>query len=279
MKIYTTIKETTAAIRALKNDGKSIGFVPTMGALHAGHLSLLERSVEENDVSVCSIFVNPIQFNNAKDLEKYPRTLETDSKMLEETGCDIIFAPSVDEMYPEKAKEVYDFGQLESVMEGAHRPGHFNGVAIVVKRLFEICLPDRAYFGEKDFQQLAIIKSMTEQLDLPVEIIGCPIIREPDGLAMSSRNVRLTNVERKIAPEIYKTLKQLKQQAGNEPLELLLEKATKYLNSLPGMKVEYLQVAEERSLLPVLNDEDDGINRAFVALFLGQVRLIDNLKL
>lgn len=279
VQIYTTIKETTAAIKALKDDGKSIGFVPTMGALHAGHLSLLERSVEENDISVCSIFVNPIQFNNPKDLEKYPRTLETDSKMLKEAGCDIIFAPAVEEMYPEKAKEVYDFGPLESVMEGAHRPGHFNGVAVVVKRLFEICLPDRAYFGEKDFQQLAIIKAMTQQLDLPIEIIGCPIIREADGLAMSSRNVRLTTKERKIAPEIYNTIEDIKHKAGREPLERVLEDATAYLNSLSGMKVEYLQVADEHRLMPVLHWEDDRKKRVFVALFLGEVRLIDNLKL
>lgn len=279
MQIYTTINETTAAVKALKEKGKSIGFVPTMGALHAGHLSLLKRSVEENDISICSIFVNPIQFNNAGDLEKYPRTLENDSKMLEEAGCDIIFAPSVEEMYPEKAKEVYDFGPLETVMEGAHRPGHFNGVAVVVKRLFDICLPDRAYFGEKDFQQLAILKAMTQQFDLPIEIIGCPIIREADGLAMSSRNVRLTPEERIIAPEIYKTLEHIKLVVDLEPIEQVLASATTYLNSLPGMKVEYLLVADEHRLMPVLHRDNDRMKRVFVALFLGEVRLIDNLKL
>jgi pantoate--beta-alanine ligase len=279
MLVFTSIKEVRSYIQSLKDEGKSVGFVPTMGALHLGHLSLLERSVKENDVSVCSIFVNPIQFNNASDLKKYPRTLQEDSRMLEQGGCDIVFSPSVDEMYPEAASETYDFGQLELVMEGAHRPGHFNGVAVVVKRLFDICIPSRAYFGKKDFQQLMIIRAMTDQLNLPVEIIGCPIIREADGLAMSSRNVRLSSEERAIAPTIYKTLKKISRNKGNEPLAKLLDEEKKFLNSLPDMDVEYLQVVNENTLMPLSAWDNKVPQRVFVAMFLGEVRLIDNLKI
>jgi pantoate--beta-alanine ligase len=276
---FTSIKEVRSHIQSLKDEGKSVGFVPTMGALHPGHLSLLERSVKENDVSVCSIFVNPIQFNNASDLEKYPRTLQEDSRMLEQGGCDIVFSPSVDEMYPEAASETYDFGQLELVMEGAHRPGHFNGVAVVVKRLFDICIPSRAYFGKKDFQQLMIIRAMTDQLNLPVEIIGCPIIREADGLAMSSRNVRLSSSERAIAPTIYRTLKKISRNKGDIPLAKLLDEARQYLDALPGMDMEYLQVVNENTLMPLSAWDNKVPQRVFVAIFLGEVRLIDNLKI
>ena len=279
MLVFTSIKEVRSYIQSLKGKGKSVGFVPTMGALHAGHLSLLKRSVEENDISVSSIFVNPIQFNNASDLKKYPRTMEQDCRMLEGQGCDIVFSPSVDEMYPEAASETYDFGQLELVMEGAHRPGHFNGVAVVVKRLFDICIPSKAYFGEKDFQQLMIIRAMTDQLGLPVEIIGCPIIREVDGLAMSSRNLRLSSEERAIAPAIYRTLRKISQKGRNEPLASLLNEAKQYLNSHSGMDVEYLQVVDENTLMPLSDWDDEVCGRVFVALFLGDVRLIDNLKI
>ena len=279
MVVYTSIKDFQSAIRQHRADGHSIGFVPTMGALHRGHISLLEQSIKENDITIVSIFINPIQFNNKQDLEKYPRTLENDCKKLEEAGCNIVFAPSAGEMYPEEVKEHYDFGQLEKVMEGEHRPGHFNGVAVVVKRLFDICMPNKAYFGEKDFQQLAIIKALVEQENMPLEIIGCPIIREEDGLAMSSRNVRLSPEERSIAPEIFKSLNWIKQQAGERSIGEIVILAEEKLDTMPGMKVEYICIADENTLMPVQSwDEADNI-RAFIALFMGDVRLIDNLKI
>ncbi|MCK5765773.1 MAG: pantoate--beta-alanine ligase [Bacteroidales bacterium] len=279
MIVYTSIKDIQSAIRQHRADGHSIGFVPTMGALHRGHISLLEQSIKENDINIVSIFINPIQFNNKQDLEKYPRTLEDDCKKLEEAGCSIVFAPSAGEMYPEEVKEHYDFGQLEKVMEGEHRSGHFNGVAVVVKRLFDICMPNKAYFGEKDFQQLAIIKALVEQENMPLEIIGCPIIREEDGLAMSSRNVRLSPEERSIAPEIFKSLNWIRQQAGERSIGEILILAEEKLNAMPGMKVEYICIADEDTLMPVQSwDEADNI-RAFIALFMGDVRLIDNLKI
>ena len=249
-----------------------------MGALHEGHLSLLRQAMEENDISICSIFVNPIQFNNEQDLSKYPRTLDDDCKKLEKAGCSLVFAPLVEEMYPDDVSEKFDFGPLQEVMEGAHRPGHFNGVAVVVKRLFEICLPHRAYFGEKDFQQLMIIKALVKQVNLPVEIIGCPIIREDDGLAMSSRNARLSPEERVNAAFIYKALSKIKLRAGQKPLEDILSRITERLNSVPGMEVEYLQVADENTLLPIKYWDDAENIRVFAATFLGETRLIDNLK-
>ncbi len=279
MIVYSSIKDIQSAIRQHRADGHSIGFVPTMGALHRGHISLLEQSIKENDITIVSIFINPMQFNNKQDLEKYPRTLEDDCEKLEEAGCNIVFAPSAGEMYPEEVKEHYDFGQLEKVMEGEHRPGHFNGVAVVVKRLFDICMPNKAYFGEKDFQQLAIIKALVEQENIPLEIIGCPIIREEDGLAMSSRNVRLSPEERSIAPEIFKSLNWIKQQAGERSIGEIEILAEEKLDTTPGMKVEYICIADENTLMPVQSwDEADNI-RAFIALFMGDVRLIDNLKI
>ncbi len=278
MKVFQTIEGIQKEIQDQRNKGLSIGFVPTMGALHDGHLSLLEHSIADNDISVCSIFVNPIQFNNEQDLDKYPRTLDDDCRKLEEAGCDLVFVPSVEEMYPDKVTEEYDFGQLERVMEGAHRPGHFNGVAVVVKRLFEICLPDKAYFGEKDFQQLMIIKALVQQENMPVEIIGCPIIREDDGLAMSSRNVRLSEEHRKNAPLIYKALSKIRDRAGQKPIDAIMMNIKERLNSVPEMKVEYLKIVDESTLLQVETwDEAENI-RVFIAIFLGEIRLIDNLK-
>ncbi len=278
MKIFNTVDGIRDEVHALRAKGLSIGFIPTMGALHEGHLSLLRQAMEENDISICSIFVNPIQFNNEQDLSKYPRTLDDDCKKLEKAGCSLVFAPSVEEMYPDDVSEKFDFGPLQEVMEGAHRPGHFNGVAVVVKRLFEICLPHRAYFGEKDFQQLMIIKALVKQVNLPVEIIGCPIIREDDGLAMSSRNARLSPEERVNAAFIYKALSKIKLRAGQKPLEDILSRITERLNSVPGMEVEYLQVADENTLLPIKYWDDAENIRVFAATFLGETRLIDNLK-
>ena len=279
MKIIESINEIHSEVLNLRIKGFSIGFVPTMGALHEGHLSLLRASIAENDITISSIFVNPIQFNNKQDLEKYPRTFEEDCRRLEQAGCDIIFAPSVGEMYPEEVKTTYDFGQLEQLMEGEHRPGHFNGVAVVVKKLFDICLPHKSYFGEKDFQQLMIIRELVKKVNLDIEIIGCPIIREADGLAMSSRNTRLSPHERSIAPEIFKTLIRMKEQAVSTPIVQVLEEAQSDLESHPEINIEYIQIVDEETLLPVRAWREAQNTRIFIALFLGDVRLIDNMKL
>ena len=279
MELFYTIRKINSAVADMKSRGLSVGFVPTMGALHKGHLSLLQRSKDENEISLCSIFVNPIQFNNKHDLEKYPRNLEEDCRKLEQAGCDIVFAPSVDEMYPEEVKIQYDFGQLDKVMEGKHRPGHFNGMAVVVKKLFDICIPHKAYFGEKDFQQLVIVRDLVKMENISVKVIGCPIIREDDGLALSSRNMHLSAHERNIAPEIYQTLIWMKQQAGKESMDQVLQQANQKLASHPEIKIEYVEMADEETLLPVSDWNSAGNIRAFIALFLGEVRLIDNMRI
>ena len=281
MIIYTTVKETQKTISALRETGKSIGFVATMGALHEGHLSLIRRSKKENDITVCSIFVNPIQFNNKEDLIRYPRTLEKDCRLLENEGCDFVFAPDMEEMYPggEKPKVEVDFGMLDKVMEGKFRPGHFNGVAIVVKRLFDIIDPSRAYFGKKDFQQLAVIKHLVKTMKLPLEIVSCDTVREPDGLAMSSRNMRLTVAQRMIAPHIYHVLRSVKEKAGIVPVKKLKSWAILKIHEKQELRVEYLEVDDKDTLLP-LNDwsaRDRAV--ALAAVYLGDVRLIDNIEL
>jgi pantoate--beta-alanine ligase len=279
MKVFHTISETVFFVTNLKQQGKTIGFVPTMGSLHKGHLTLVAKARAENDIIICSIFVNPIQFNNPEDLAKYPRTPEADLTLLNEAGCDIVFVPSEKEMYPEPDSTVYDFGKLDKVMEGRFRPGHFNGVAIVVRRLFEIALPDTAYFGEKDFQQVAIIKKMVQMFDLPVQIVPCPIIRESDGLAMSSRNQRLLPEERAIAPVIYSSLQKA---AGSysfftpEGLKMMLYED---IEENPLIRVEYIEIVDMDSLLPVKNWDESKHVIVCVAVFLGQVRLIDNIIL
>ena len=221
MKIFSKISETTSFIKQLKDDGKTVGFVPTMGALHQGHLQLMRRAKLENDILVVSILVKTIQFNNKSDLETYPRVFEKDIKLLEEVNADILFSPSEQEMYPEPVNKEYDFGALGNVMEGANRPGHFNGVAIVVSKLFDICIPHKAYFGEKDFQQLAIINKLVKIENTNVEIVPCEIVREHDGLAMSSRNARLSENQRQLAPFIYETLKKAQNFAGDKSVEQL----------------------------------------------------------
>ncbi|NOU45776.1 MAG: pantoate--beta-alanine ligase [Bacteroidales bacterium] len=279
MKIISTVIQLRSLIADARLSGKTIGFVPTMGALHEGHLELMRRAKRENDLLVMSIFVNPIQFNNKEDLEKYPRTLEQDSSMLETVGCDFLFAPDVKEMYPEPVNEQYDFGKLADVMEGASRPGHFNGVAIVVRKLLEIVEPDKAYFGEKDFQQLAIIQLLVKMIPLPVEIIPCPIVREADGLAMSSRNMRLTENERFVAPFIYQTLKQaVKLNTVLSPEELKRWTSEKF-KKRPEFKVDYIEIAEDQLLQPVTHWNDANGVCIFVAVFLGNVRLIDNMRI
>ncbi|RLD49145.1 MAG: pantoate--beta-alanine ligase [Bacteroidetes bacterium] len=278
MYIFSTIKETSDYLSRKKGQGLRIGFVPTMGALHEGHLSLMRRAKEENDLLAVSIFVNPIQFNNAQDLEKYPRDLAKDRALLEQVGCDVLFAPDADEMYPEPETTVYDFGPLEQVMEGASRKGHFNGVAVVVYKLFEIIEPDRAYFGEKDFQQLAIIKELVRKYKLPVEIVPCPIVREKDGLAMSSRNERLMENERKIAPKISQILKEAKTKTEElNPAELKIW-VTEQFEKEPQYRLDYFEIGDDTYLQTVENWNKNTGTMGFVAVFLGNVRLIDNIR-
>jgi pantoate--beta-alanine ligase len=294
MIIFNRVQELRNHLNIVQNQQKTLGFVPTMGALHKGHLELVKKSKSENDITVCSIFVNPTQFNDLNDLEKYPRTLESDSELLKSVDCDIVFAPPVNEIYTESELELkrkkiedkdwaegrnVDFGLLDKVMEGAHRPGHFNGVVQVVSKLFRIVKPDRAYFGQKDFQQLAIIRSMTKQLNLPVSIIGCPIIRESDGLAMSSRNVRLTEKERSVAPLIFSTLFKVKEMQVGHSIKELKAFVEKQIASEPLMELEYFEIVDADTLKPVNDCAEAKSAVACIALKLGSVRLIDNIMI
>lgn len=274
-----TETEIRNTIKQQISEGKTIGFVPTMGALHEGHLKLVRRAAQENDFVVVSIFVNPIQFNNPDDLAKYPRTLEADMQKLDGTGCNLVFAPSVEEMYPQPDTTVFDFGQLDKVMEGKFRPGHFNGVAVVVKRLFEIVTPHKAYFGEKDFQQLAIIKKMVEMLQLQVEIVAHPIVREADGLAMSSRNTRLTPDERAQAPAIFEALSGIKENYSWFIPEGVKQLLRGQISENPLLRVEYVEVVDSQTLQPFGDWMDAKHAVVCVAVYLGAVRLIDNIVL
>ncbi|MBR6774374.1 MAG: pantoate--beta-alanine ligase [Bacteroidales bacterium] len=279
MNVFNFIVDIQRFVEEKHNLGLKVGFVPTMGALHDGHLSLINRAKKENDIVVCSVFVNPIQFNNPSDLEKYPRTPEKDIEKLEQAGCDAVFMPSAEEMYPEKVEDHYDFGDIEHVMEGACRPGHFNGVAIVVRKLFEIVNPNRAYFGEKDFQQLAIIKKMVSDLKMNLEIVPCPIVRENDGLAMSSRNVRLNETERAIAPKIFATLNDaISKKDSMNPAEMKIYALKKYAE-IKEFDVEYVEITDEINLKSLENWNECDHARIFVALQLGPVRLIDNVRI
>ncbi len=278
MKLVKTIKELQHFLHD-RSAGSSIGFVPTMGALHEGHLSLVRQALSENPVVVVSIFVNPNQFNDAKDLERYPRTLEADMKLLESTGCHLVFAPSVNEVYPEPDTRKFNFGKLEEVMEGKFRPGHFNGVAQVVSRLFDMVKPDKAYFGLKDFQQLAVIKSMVKQLNLPVEIVPCAIVREDSGLAMSSRNELLTAEQRKNAAEISKTLFRARELKKQKSVKELAKWVTNEINNNPFLDVEYVEIVDDEELQPVRSWNEPATKVACVAVFCGKVRLIDNIIL
>ena len=274
-------KQVLETLNALRSQGKSIGFVPTMGALHPGHIALVTRAKAENEIVVASIFVNPTQFNNQKDLVHYPRTLEKDTEMLEKAGCDFLFFPAVDEMYPDGVKEAVppiDLDGLDTVMEGAHRPGHFAGVIQVVKKLFDAVGPCKAYFGEKDFQQLAVIKKMVKEWSMPVEIVPCPIVREADGLAMSSRNMRLTEEERKIAPVISKALFKAKESWNKNSIDETKELVTAIINSEPKLQLEYFEIADVTTLKPA-GDDQKGNVVACIAVHLGAVRLIDNIVL
>lgn len=279
MEFFKTITALKKKLSDEKKHGRTIGLVPTMGALHVGHLELVRKSITENSLTVVSIFVNPIQFNIKEDLLKYPRDLASDLEKLKSVGCDYVFAPETTELYPEPDLTRFDFGQLDKVMEGKFRPGHFYGVAIVVKKLFEIIEPDQAYFGEKDFQQLTIIKRLVEMEKMSINIIPCEIVREADGLAMSSRNVRLSKNERDIAPQIYKTLKNIKKTYPVSNISELLKVSINLLNSNDGLTVEYLEIVDAKTLNPIKKPYETNEIIACIAVNLGNIRLIDNLKL
>lgn len=278
MKIIDTISELENQLQGYRHKGETIGLVPTMGALHQGHASLVERCVADNKISIVSLFVNPTQFNNKEDLKHYPRTPEKDHELLEILGVDYVFSPSVEEMYPEEDKRVFDFGQLDKVMEGEFRPGHFNGVAQIVSKLFDIVKPDNAYFGEKDFQQLAIVKDMVRQLQMPVNIIGMPIVRESSGLAMSSRNQRLSEEQKKNASEVYKVLNESKLMIDKFIPYELINYVSESINKVSGLKVEYFQIVDGDNLQPVTSWSDSDYIVGCIALFCGEVRLIDNIR-
>ena len=280
MKVLHTIQDLKAELKAYRNEGKSVGLVPTMGALHAGHASLVERSVRENDVTVVSVFVNPTQFNDKNDLAKYPRTLEKDCELLEEKGATIAFAPSVEEVYPEPDTRVFSYPPTDEVMEGGFRPGHFNGVCQVVSKLFMMVEPDRAYFGEKDFQQIAVIKRMVEDQKFPLEICPCPIVREESGLALSSRNSLLTLEEKDIAVNISKTLFASLEYAKNHSLEETKQWVIDTLNSIEGLEVQYYEIVDGTSLASLKEWEDSDDVVGCITVFCGQipVRLIDNIR-
>ena len=275
MFLIETIKGLKNKLNELKETGTT-GFVPTMGALHDGHISLVRQAVSENKTVVVSIFVNPTQFNDPKDLERYPRNLNADLGLLEKTGCQIVFAPTPEEIYPGPDTRRFNFGALETIMEGKHRPGHFNGVAQVVSKLFDIVQPGKAYFGLKDFQQLAIIKEMVSQLKLPVEIVPCPIVREESGLAMSSRNELLTAEERINAAVISKTLFEANKPFEQKSVRELAEWISETINKNPYLTVEYVEIVESRQLQPVKSWDENGDKVCCVAVFCGKVRLIDN---
>jgi pantoate--beta-alanine ligase len=269
-------------IDELKAKGNSLGFVPTMGALHNGHLSLVNKGLSENDIVVVSIFVNPTQFDNKEDLVKYPRTLEADTKLLKTVSDKkvVVYAPTVDDIYSEAVvSEKFTFDGLEYEMEGAFREGHFNGVGTIVKRLFEIVRPNAAYFGEKDFQQLQIIKKLVELHKIPVAIIGCAIHRAKDGLAMSSRNTRLSKAHRDVAPFIYKTLKSAKEKFGTKSAKYVTEWVEKQFNKQPLLELEYFIIADTTTLKPVKRKSTKKTYRAFIAVYAGDIRLIDNIAL
>ena len=259
--------------------GASVGFVPTMGALHEGHLSLVKQSVRENPVTVVSVFVNPVQFNNPDDFEKYPRTEENDFRLLAAAGVDAVFAPTASEIYPEQdtnCKE-YDLGKVAEVMEGKYRPGHFQGVARVLDILFRLVSPKRAYFGEKDFQQIAVVRNLIKTEGINVEIIACPIKRASDGLALSSRNERLTPEQREIAPEIYSTLKYSVQYSQEHSVKATHDTVVEHLDAIPGMRVEYFEIVDARTLTPVDEWTESPWIVGCITVYLGDVRLIDNI--
>jgi pantoate--beta-alanine ligase len=281
MLIFDNKESLTNFLRPLQSLNKTTGFVPTMGALHDGHLSLIKNSLDKNHVTVVSIFVNPTQFNNVEDLEKYPRTLEADVKKIKQISTQVlVYAPTVSDIYQENtSSSSFSFDGLENQMEGKHRPGHFDGVGTIVKKLFEIVNPTNAYFGEKDFQQLQIVKKLVEKEKMNVEIIGCPIFREANGLAMSSRNERLSKSAREQSSFIYKTLQAVQADFEKKSLTELNEFVKNAFSEHPEFSLEYFEIAEESTLLPALEKDITKKYRAFIAIFIENIRLIDNISL
>lgn len=277
MKVLRTVGELRSAMDAARNTGQTIGLVPTMGALHAGHMSLVDTARHQNDIVVASVFVNPTQFNNPNDLSTYPRTEEADCALLDEHGADYAFIPSVEEMYPEPDTRVFDLGEVAAVMEGAMRPGHFNGVAQVVSKLFDMVRPTRAYFGEKDFQQIAVIRKMVQLEGFDLEIVACPIKREADGLALSSRNVRLTPEGRKQAPAIHRILEQSLSLAATKSPDELKHWVKEQIDAVPGLETEYYEIADALTMQPVQNWDSPNGTVGCVTVYCGDVRLIDNI--
>ena len=281
MPLFDKQNELKSHLEPFLQDGKTIGFVPTMGALHQGHLSLMEESLQNNSVTVVSIFVNPTQFNNPDDLKKYPRTLEADLEKIKSLNPNIIvYAPSVEDIYEGKTEsKPFEYDGLEFQMEGKHRPGHFDGVGTIVKKLFEIVTPTNAYFGEKDFQQLQIVKKLVAKYKLPVNIIGCKIHREDNGLAMSSRNERLSNEERKNASIIYKIIKEARKLFGTKSAKEVTEWVTHQFAKQKMFELEYFEIADEQTLLPCKRKSKHKKYRGFIAVFVNNIRLIDNISL
>lgn len=280
MQIFKKKNALINCLSILKQENKQIGFVPTMGALHKGHLSLLQESNKNNDISVVTIFVNPTQFNKPEDLEKYPKTLENDLELLKNANCDIVFIPSVEEIYADHVlSKSYSFDGIEHQMEGKFRDGHFDGVATIVQAFFEIIKPNRAYFGEKDYQQLQVVKKLAEKENLSVEVIGCPIFRENDGLAMSSRNARLSENQRKASPLIYQTLRNASNLINKKEIVDIYRFVKDQFNKNELLELEYFTIAEEKSLQEVNTVQVGNKYRAFIAVNAGNVRLIDNIFL
>ena len=281
MLVFNKKVDLVAHLKAISTQETSIGLVPTMGALHQGHLSLLKESIRNNDITVVSIFVNPTQFNNSEDLLNYPRTQENDIKKIKTVSENIIlYAPTVEDVYEGKTvSQHFDFDGLENQMEGKFRPGHFDGVGTVVKRLFEIIKPTNAYFGEKDFQQLQIIKKMVSKLNIPVKIIGCPILRESNGLAMSSRNERLSEKDKQFASIIYKTISKAKMQFKTKSASMISKWVNNQFKNIPDFELEYFQIADEATLLPCVRKNKSKQYRAFIAVYINKVRLIDTISL
>ena len=288
MKIISKKSDLRSVLFLLREENKSVGLVPTMGALHAGHASLVERSLKDNDVTIVSVFVNPTQFNDKSDLEKYPRTLDSDCQLLsalcEETQTDgaqlIVFAPSVEEMYPEEDKRVFSYPPTDAVMEGQYRPGHFNGVCQIVSKLFMVVEPDRAYFGEKDFQQIAVIKRMVDDLQFAVQIVECPIVREKDGLALSSRNTLLSEKERAVAVNISRVLRESLTYMNNHTLQQTHDWVVSEINNVEGLQVQYFDIVDGDTLNRVEHWDDSSYVVGCITVFCGAipVRLIDNIK-
>ena len=278
MLVLTTVQEVCHWVSEAKGNNCFIGFVPTMGALHQGHIALVERSVRENHVTVCSIFVNPLQFNNKEDLAKYPRVLNDDLKLLEQARCDMVFVPSVEEMYPNEVLEHYHFGSLAKTMEGSFRPGHFTGVATVVKRFFNFVQPDKAYFGEKDFQQLAVIRKLVKNEKLSILIVACPIVREEDGLAMSSRNRRLSPEERAIAPKVYHILVNAQQLFSLKSVNEIEQFVVSEIEKEKKIRLEYFNIVDKKTLKKSGDSDNPNGLIGCIAFWVGKVRLIDNIE-